>query len=147
VVRAPQESITSSRRCWREQAQSPEETRAALNHPILANIDTVFLVHPIDSENLRRIERELSLVWDSGAVPAIVLTKADLAEEPDAARSAVEAVAVGCDVLVTSAVDGLGVESLLCGIEDQKTAVLLGPSGAGKSTLHRAARRRPAGDP
>jgi ribosome biogenesis GTPase / thiamine phosphate phosphatase len=103
---------------------------------LAANIDTVFLVHPIDSEpNLRRIERELSLVWDSGAVPSIVLTKADLAEEPDAARSAVEAVAVGCDVLVTSAVGGLGVESLLCGIEDQKTAVLLGPSGAGKSTL------------
>jgi len=103
---------------------------------LAANVDTVFLVHPIDVEpNLRRIERELSLVWDSGAVPAIVLTKADLSAAPDAARAAAEAVAMGCDVLVTSAVAGLGVESLPRFVEDRKTAVLLGPSGAGKSTL------------
>ena len=49
--------------------------------------------------------------------------------------AAVEAVAIGCDVLVTSAVAGLGVESLPRYVEDRKTAVLLGPSGAGKSTL------------
>jgi ribosome biogenesis GTPase len=103
---------------------------------LAANVDTVFLVHPIDGEpNLRRIERELSLVWDSGAVPAIVLTKADASAAPDAALAAVEAVAIGCEVLVTSAVSGLGVDLLPRYVEDRKTAVLLGPSGAGKSTL------------
>lgn len=103
---------------------------------LAANVDTVFLVHPIDVEpNLRRIERELSLVWDSGAVPAIVLTKADACSAPDAALAAVEAVAIGCEILVTSAVTGLGVSSLPRCVEDGKTAVLLGPSGAGKSTL------------
>ena len=103
---------------------------------LAANVDTVFLVHPIDAElNLRRIERELSLVWDSGAVPAIVLTKADASAAPDVARAEVEAIAIGCDVLVTSALSGLGVESLAGDVEDRKTAVLLGPSGAGKSTL------------
>jgi len=103
---------------------------------LAANVDTVFLVHPIDAEpNLRRIERELSLVWDSGAVPAIVLTKADACSAPDAALAAVEAVAIGCEVLVTSAVTGLGVSALPRCVEDGKTAVLLGPSGAGKSTL------------
>ena len=103
---------------------------------LAANVDTVFLVHPIDGEpNLRRIERELSLVWDSGAVPAVVLTKADASAAPDAALAAVEAVAIGCEVLVTSAVSGLGVDSLPRYVEDRKTAVLLGPSGAGKSTL------------
>jgi len=106
---------------------------------LAANVDTVFLVHPIDEEpNLRRIERELSLVWDSGAVPAIVLTKADASAAPDAALAAVEAVAIGCDVLVTSAVTGLGVGSLSGYVGDGKTAVLLGPSGAGKSTLTNA---------
>ena len=103
---------------------------------LAANVDTVFLVHPLDAEpNLRRIERELSLVWDSGAVPAIVLTKADASAAPDAALSAVEAVAIGCEVLVTSAVAGLGVDLLPSYVEGRKTAVLLGPSGAGKSTL------------
>jgi len=103
---------------------------------LAANVDTVFLVHPIDAEpNLRRIERELSLVWDSGAVPAIVLTKADASAAPDAALAAVEAVAIGCEVHVTSAVTGLGMDSLSGYVGDRKTAVLLGPSGAGKSTL------------
>ena len=106
---------------------------------LAANVDTVFLVHPIDQEpNLRRIERELSLVWDSGAVPVIVLTKADASQSPDAARAEVEAVAIGCDVLVTSALTGAGVDLLAGYMEHGKTAVLLGPSGAGKSTLTNA---------
>lgn len=106
---------------------------------LAANVDIAFLVHPIDAEpNLRRIERELSLVWDSGAVPAIVLTKADASAAPDAALAAVEAVAIGCEVLVTSAVTGLGLGTLPRYLEDRKTAVLLGPSGAGKSTLMNA---------
>ena len=54
---------------------------------LAANIDTVFVVHPIaEPPNLRRIERELSLAWDSGAVPVVVLTKADLSADPEAAR-------------------------------------------------------------
>jgi ribosome biogenesis GTPase len=103
---------------------------------LAANVDTVFLVHPIVAEpNLRRIERELSLVWDSGAVPAIILTKADVSAAPDAALAEVQGVAIGCDVLVTSVVSRLGLEALPCHVEVGKTAVLLGPSGAGKSTL------------
>lgn len=106
---------------------------------LAANVDTVFLVHPIDLEpNLRRIERELSLVWDSGAVPVIVLTKADASQTPDGAREQVEAIAIGCDVLVTSALTGVGVDSLAEHMGPGKTAVLLGPSGAGKSTLTNA---------
>jgi ribosome biogenesis GTPase len=96
----------------------------------------VFVVHPIDGPpNVRRIERELSLAWDSGAVPVVVLTKADAAEDIAAARDAVEAVAFGVDVLVTSALTGVAVDSLLSYVADHRTAVLIGPSGAGKSTL------------
>lgn len=108
----------------------------AVTQILAANVDVVFLVHPIDAEpNLRRIERELSLVWESGAAPVIVLTKADASSDADAAREAVETVAVGADVLVTSAVQGLGMEAVLSLIAEDRTAVLLGPSGAGKSTL------------
>jgi ribosome biogenesis GTPase / thiamine phosphate phosphatase len=103
---------------------------------LAANVDTVFIAHPIaESANLRRIERELSLVWDSGARPVVVLTKSDLSADVDAARAEVETVALGIDVLVTSALRGEGHELLLPYSSDHRTAVLIGPSGAGKSTL------------
>ena len=103
---------------------------------LAANIDTVFVVHPIaEPPNLRRIERELSVAWDSGAVPVVVLTKADLSADPDTAGAAVESVALGADVIATSALAGDGIQPLLEYISDHRTAVLVGPSGAGKSTL------------
>jgi ribosome biogenesis GTPase / thiamine phosphate phosphatase len=103
---------------------------------LAANIDTVFVVHPITAlPNLRRIERELSAAWDSGAVPVVVLTKADLSVDPDAARAAVESVALGADVLVMNALACDGIRPILGYISDHRTAVLVGPSGAGKSTL------------
>ncbi len=103
---------------------------------LAANIDTVFVVHPIgEPPNLRRIERELSLAWDSNAVPVVVLTKADLSPDPEEARQTVEAVASDVDVLVTNALSGETAELLLAYITNQRTAVLVGPSGAGKSTL------------
>lgn len=103
---------------------------------LAANIDTVFVVHPIaEPPNLRRIERELSVAWDSGAAPVVVLTKADLSADPDAARLAVESVALGADVIVMNALAGDGIQPILEYISDHRTAVLVGPSGAGKSTL------------
>lgn len=103
---------------------------------LAANIDTVFMVHPIaEAPNLRRIERELSLAWDSGSAPVVVLTKADLSPDPAAARAAVESVALGADVLVANALVGEGVQALLAYISGHRTGVLIGPSGAGKSTL------------
>ena len=103
---------------------------------LAANIDTVFIVHPIaEPPNLRRVERELSVAWDSGAVPVIVLTKEDLSDGPDAARAAVESVAPDTGVLVTNARAGEGLEAMLGYLSGHRTAVLVGPSGAGKSTL------------
>ncbi len=103
---------------------------------LAANIDTVFVVHPIaDPPNLRRIERELSVAWDSGAVPVVVLTKADLSADRDAARAAVESVALGADVMLMNALAGDGIQPILGYISAHRTAVLVGPSGAGKSTI------------
>lgn len=103
---------------------------------LAANVDTVFVVHPIAGEpNVRRIERELALAWDGGAVPVVVLSKADLSADPDAAREAVEAVALGADVVVSSAHTGEGVEALAGYAREGRTVALIGPSGAGKSTI------------
>jgi ribosome biogenesis GTPase len=103
---------------------------------LAANIDVVFVVHPIaEAPNLRRIERELSLAWDSGAVPVVVLTKADLSADPEAAQAAVAAIALGVDILAMNARSEDGARPLLDYTAGQRTAVLFGPSGAGKSTL------------
>jgi ribosome biogenesis GTPase len=110
--------------------------KSAVRQVLAANIDTVFVVHAIDTEpNVRRIERELSVAWDSGATPVVVLSKADLAPDADGAREAVEAVAPGVDVYLTSSRTGEGIEPLLAYAEGHRTVALIGPSGAGKSTL------------
>jgi ribosome biogenesis GTPase / thiamine phosphate phosphatase len=101
-----------------------------------ANIDVVFVVHPIaEPPNLRRLERELSLSWESGAIPVVVLTKADLSSDVEGARAAAETVAFGAEVVVTNALAAEGLEPLLRHVSCHRTAVLIGPSGAGKSTL------------
>ena len=106
---------------------------------LAANVDVVFVVHPIaQPPNLRRIERELTMAWDSGAVPVVVLTKVDLAPDPDGARAAVESVALGVDVVAVNALAGETVAPLLDHVAGHRTVVLIGPSGAGKSTLANA---------
>src|SRR5260370_30324417 len=75
------------------------------------------------------------MAWQSGAMPVVVLTKADIAASADDLRSELEAAAVGTRVVVTSAITGEGIESLAALLRPARTGVLLGPSGVGKSTL------------
>ncbi|NYF98182.1 ribosome small subunit-dependent GTPase A [Janibacter cremeus] len=100
-----------------------------------ANLDRVLVAVPFEARiNLSAIERYLVLAWESGAQPLVVLTKADLAYDPDAGRDEVEAAAPGVTVLIASAETGEGMdlvaETLAAG-----TTALVGQSGAGKSTL------------
>ena len=106
---------------------------------LAANVDVVFVVHPLAmAPNLRRLERELALAWESGAAPVVVLTKADLSEDVEGARLAVESIAPGAEVLVTSATTDLGIDALRLRLDGRLTGALIGPSGAGKSTLANA---------
>ena len=102
---------------------------------VAANVDTVFVTQSFDNgPNLRRLERELVLAFESGADPVIVLTKADLAPAP-IDLSAVERSASGAPVIVTSAVSGTGVNELRRYASSGRTVALIGASGVGKSTL------------
>ncbi len=108
----------------------------AVSHTIAANIDVVFLVHALEVPPApRRLERELVLAFDSGADPAVVLTKADLAEDAAAVRAALADVALGVPVLVTSGVTGSGIDELRARAKGGRTLAFLGASGVGKSTL------------
>jgi ribosome biogenesis GTPase len=63
---------------------------------VAANIDTVFICMSLNNDfNLRRLERYLSIAWDSGAVPVVVLTKSDLCDNPEGRLKDVEAAAAG----------------------------------------------------
>ncbi|WP_371790258.1 ribosome small subunit-dependent GTPase A [Streptomyces sp. NBC_01471] len=108
---------------------------------LAANVDHAIIAVSLAVElDLGRIERFLALAWESGAMPLIILTKADLVPDPTALSYLVEDVettAPGVQVLPVSAATGDGVD-VLAAVVAGGTSVLLGVSGAGKSTLANA---------
>lgn len=103
---------------------------------IAANVDTLFIVSSLNREfNVRRIERYITMAWESGADPVIVLTKADLCKDLDSCIQAVQQVAWGIPIHVVSAVSGEGLDELQPYFREGNTVVVLGSSGVGKSTL------------
>jgi ribosome biogenesis GTPase / thiamine phosphate phosphatase len=111
---------------------------------LAANVDEVWIVHGLDAPlNPRRLERYLALAWESGARPAVVLTKADLASDLDAVLTQVERLAVGVPVRAVSSGDPESLGALRAGLGPGRTVVLLGPSGVGKSTLLNALAEAP----
>ena len=95
---------------------------------LAANVDVAFVVAAAIDVNVRRLERYLTIAWQSGATPIVVLTKTDLVDQP-------MQVDVPALVIATSSVTGDGIDAIEAELTPDKTGVLLGPSGVGKSTL------------
>ncbi len=103
---------------------------------LASNVDVVAAVLGLDRPiQAGWLERLLVMALDSGAEAIVVLTKADEVDDPNGAREIVDAVAGGLPVIVTSVVDGQGLEQLLGQIGTGRTLALVGESGAGKSSL------------
>ena len=107
---------------------------------IAANIDVIFLVFAINGgRNFVQagLERYLTLAWDSGALPVVILNKADLCteEEKEVALLKAESSAPGVDVRLISAETGEGLDNLISNLSPKTTIALIGPSGVGKSTI------------
>lgn len=98
-----------------------------------ANVDLVLIAAPADRLSPARVERELVVAWESGARPVVVVTKADVA--PEGLIDDLITRLGATELIVTSAMDGAGLDALRAQLGHPTTAVLLGPSGAGKSTL------------
>lgn len=104
--------------------------------PVAANIDTIFIITGLDSNyNVRRIERYLSIAWESGTVPVILLNKSDLCPEAEERKQEVESIAAGVDVYTLSAFSQEDLLKLKKYIAPGRTVAFLGSSGVGKSTI------------
>lgn len=113
-----------------------EAWRRSVEQVVAANVDTVFITTSFGHDlNARRLERYLTMAWESGAQPVIVLTKADLAADPVEEALPVEAIAFGVPVHAVSSVTGTGLGALERYLGPGRTVALLGSSGVGKSTL------------
>ena len=114
----PRRSVFSRRAPGRETAEQV----------LAANVDVAFVVAAATDVNVRRIERYLTIAWQSGAVPVVLITKSDMAD-------AAEVEFPGVDVFFTSSVTGQGLGDVARILQPDRTGALLGPSGTGKSSL------------
>ncbi len=141
---------------WVAAAARPEEHAATIHHVlprktafvrraagpklgeqvVAANVDVALLTASLNADlNARRLERYLSVAWQSGARPVIVLTKADLCDDVEAALAEIGAVAFDTPILAVSALTGQGLEAVNALLAPGETGVMVGSSGVGKSTL------------
>ncbi len=103
---------------------------------LAANVDCVLIALSAGSDlRARRIERTIALAREGGASAVVVLTKSDLAADPETCRAEAEASAAGHPVLLLSALSGEGLGDLAPHLRPRETVALIGPSGVGKSTL------------
>jgi len=115
---------------------SRKTLQTAEEQVLATNVDVVFLLQALTSDlNVRRLERYLTMGWESGATPVVVLTKSDVCDDVQGLVEIVEAVALGVPVHPISNVTGEGLDDVRAYLHGNRTAALLGSSGVGKSTL------------
>jgi ribosome biogenesis GTPase / thiamine phosphate phosphatase len=130
------EAVLPRRTAFVRRAASDTGSGAAREQVVAANVDVVFVTAALGHELDRLVlERYVTLVLQSGARPVILLTKADLEEDPAAVAAELDEVGGAIPIHFVSAKTGTGVDRVLSLVGPGVTAALLGPSGVGKSTL------------
>lgn len=130
------QAVLPRRTAFSRRAPYDPETESAREQVVSANVDVVFVTCPLGkSVNVGVLERYLTLAWESGARPVILLTKTDLEDEPDTIVASVRGIGGAVPVVAVSARTGFGLEAVRSQLPPGRTGALLGPSAAGKSTL------------
>jgi ribosome biogenesis GTPase len=115
--------------------RSPGDRRMP-SQVLAANVDVVFVVTSVNSEfNVRRLERYVTVAWESGATPVVLLSKSDLADDLEAFRLAAATTATGVEIIAVSAITGEGIEAVRGHLGAGRTVVFTGSSGVGKSSI------------
>jgi ribosome biogenesis GTPase len=126
------EAVLPRRTCFLRK----EPGKASRAQALAANVEVAFLVTSLDGGfNVRRLERYLFLVRESGARPVVVLNKTDLCVDLAGRLAEVRRLAPAIPVVSLSALADPNVDALTAFVQRGETAVLLGSSGVGKSTL------------
>jgi ribosome biogenesis GTPase len=104
--------------------------------PIVSNVDFIFIVTSLNKDfNIARLERYLTMVYESGSNPCFILTKSDLDDEVNEKVASLEEIAFGVPIHVVSSYEDKGIDEIRDYLKDEKTIGLIGSSGVGKSTL------------
>lgn len=111
-------------------------TQGLPDQAVAANFDYVFITMSLNRDfHISKLERYLTVAWQSGGTPVIVLTKADLCEDREQYLSRLRTIAVGVEVFCVSSKTGEGVAEMERYFLEGNTIVLLGSSGVGKSSF------------
>lgn len=103
---------------------------------IAANVDIAFLCMSLNNNfNLRRLERYITMAWDSGSRPVVLLTKSDLCDGIDEKLEEISDILFGIDVHCISCVNKSGITEIRSYIKKGITVAFIGSSGVGKSTI------------
>ncbi len=103
---------------------------------IAANVDTAFIVSSCNKDfNIARLERYVALAFEAEVTPVILLTKADLCDNPEVYGKAASAISNRVLVEVLDALSDEPIAKLAPWCKPGQTVAFLGSSGVGKSTL------------
>lgn len=106
---------------------------------IAANVDTLFIVTSCNDDfNIARIERFLALAHEAGCYPVLVLTKADLSEDPAQYEAQARALDPMLSIVTVNALDADSAREVGLWCKPPQTAAFIGSSGVGKTTLTNA---------
>jgi len=107
-----------------------------IEQTMCANFDYAFIVASLnDNYNFNRIARYVSITLQGNGIPVVILTKADLCNNPGRYISEIEELSDKVRVHTVSALYGIGLKELDEYLQPKKTIALIGSSGVGKSTL------------
>ncbi|WP_391481118.1 ribosome small subunit-dependent GTPase A [Nereida sp. NH-UV-3] len=110
--------------------------RITYTQSIAANIDTVFVVSSCNADfNVARLERYVALAFEADTTPVIILTKADLSDDPDGYVAQAQTISERVAVLALDVRNTDPSDALAPWVQLGQTIAFLGSSGVGKSTL------------